>query len=41
MDDRDILLGSIRTNCRDSRFDPSETEIEQLSEGARSLVENF
>lgn len=39
--DRDILAETIRTNCRDSRFDPSETEIEQLSEGARSLVEWF
>ena len=40
-EDRDILHFSIRCNCRDSRFDPSETEIEQLSEGARSLVEWF
>lgn len=41
MDDRDILLDCIRTNCRDSRFDVSETGMEQLSEGARSLVEWF
>lgn len=40
-EDRDTLHFSIRPNCRDSRFDPSETEIEQLSQGAKSLVEWF
>jgi len=41
LEDKNILWETIRPNCRDSRFDPSETEIEQLSEGARSLVEWF
>lgn len=39
--DRDVLSNTIRTNCRDSRFDPNETEFNAITQWARSLVEWF
>jgi len=39
--DRDILVNTIRPNCRDSRFDPSDVELSFLTQWARSLVEWF
>lgn len=41
LEDKNILWETIRTNCRDSRFDPSETELDSLTQWARSLVEWF
>lgn len=39
--DRDILAETIRTNCRDSRFDPSDVELSFLTQWAKDLVEWF
>ena len=41
LEDKNILWETIRTNCRDSRFDPSEDELNSLTQWARSLVEWF